>query len=120
MPGRLHDEVVPGLFVQADRRCAGDFDQDRGKAYLQGAARNPRVHAPAVSTHRQGVRPAMNGIHQLPDAERVRQEASDWIARLHSDDATAQDKERFEAWRMKHPHNARAYDELMSTWQRFA
>jgi len=62
----------------------------------------------------------MNDVHQLPDPELVREEASDWIARLQADDVTAEDRIKFDAWRNAHPLNARAYDELMSTWQRFS
>jgi transmembrane sensor len=49
----------------------------------------------------------------------VEQEASEWIARLDADDVTAEDRARFEAWRGAHPRNARAFEELSRTWQRF-
>src|SRR3546814_15764523 len=61
----------------------------------------------------------MSDVHQLPDVEAVRLQASEWIARLNADDVNAEDRVRFEAWRAAHPRNARAYDELMATWPRF-
>src|SRR3546814_14393658 len=61
----------------------------------------------------------MSDVHQLPDVEAVRLQASEWIARLNADDVNAEDRVRFEAWRAAHPRNARAYDELMATWHRF-
>lgn len=62
----------------------------------------------------------MNNLHRLPDSELARQQASDWIARLQADDVAAEDHEKFDTWRAAHPFNARAYEELMSTWQRFS
>lgn len=62
----------------------------------------------------------MSPVHRLPDAEAARVQASEWIARLNADDASADDRARFEAWRAAHPRNARAYEELTATWQRFA
>lgn len=62
----------------------------------------------------------MSPVHRLPDAETARLEASAWIARLNADDAGADDRARFEAWRSAHPRNARAYEELAATWHRFA
>lgn len=62
----------------------------------------------------------MSNIHQFPDADAARQEASDWLARLHADDFSADDRARFEVWRSASPSNARAYDEMAETWQRFA
>lgn len=62
----------------------------------------------------------MSDIHHLPSIEQAEREASEWIARLQADDATDQDRVRFEAWRRAHPRHARAYDELMTTWRQFA
>ncbi|MDH5823907.1 FecR domain-containing protein [Luteimonas sp. RD2P54] len=62
----------------------------------------------------------MNEVHRLPSVQRARREASEWIARLQSDDVTQQEREQFEAWRSAHPRHVVAYDDLMSTWQRFA
>jgi transmembrane sensor len=61
----------------------------------------------------------MADVHRLPSARKVEQEASDWIARLDADDVTVEDRARFEAWRCAHPCNARAFEELSKTWQRF-
>src|SRR3546814_10923287 len=61
----------------------------------------------------------MSDVHQLPDVEAVRLQASEWIARLNADDVHAEDRVRFEAWRAAHPRNARAYEDLMATWHRF-
>jgi len=59
-------------------------------------------------------------VHQLPDPGEIEREASEWIARLNGDDVSAEDRARFEAWRSRHPLNARSYEELSATWQRFA
>ena len=61
----------------------------------------------------------MSEVHQLPDIESARREASEWIARLNADDCSAEDYARFDAWRTAHPRHAQAYDELAATWQRF-
>ena len=59
----------------------------------------------------------MGKIHRLPSAEQAEREASEWLARLQADDATADDRARFVAWREAHPLNAKAYDELSATWK---
>ena len=64
--------------------------------------------------------PIVTDVHQLPDPGEIEREASGWIARLNGDDVSAEDRARFEAWRSRHPLNARAYEELSATWQRFA
>lgn len=61
----------------------------------------------------------MADVHRLPDERAVTEEASRWIARLHSDDVTAEDHARFGTWRNAHPMHARAFDELAGTWNRF-
>jgi transmembrane sensor len=61
----------------------------------------------------------MSDVHQLPDPEQIEREASEWIARLNADDLSADDRARFEAWRSRHPLNARTYEELSATLQRF-
>jgi len=61
----------------------------------------------------------MADVHRLPDASEVEREASEWIARLNADDVSADDRARFEVWRVAHPLHARAYDELSATWQQF-
>ena len=62
----------------------------------------------------------MADIHRLPDERQVLQKASEWMARLQAEDATAEDRARFEAWRDAHPLHRRTFDELASTWSRFA
>ena len=47
-------------------------------------------------------------------------QASEWIARLNSDDVSAEDRARFEVWRQRHPRHARAYAELSATWHEIA
>ena len=62
------------------------------------------------------------GVQQAavaPVLAKIEREASEWIARLNADDASADDRARFEAWRGRHPLNARAYEELSATLQRF-
>ena len=59
----------------------------------------------------------MGEIHRLPSADEAEREASEWVARLQADDVTADDRARFAAWREAHPLNAKAYDELSTTWR---
>lgn len=61
----------------------------------------------------------MGDLHQLPDVREAEREASEWIARLHADDTSADDRSRFEAWRAAHPQRAEAYARLMGTWRQF-
>lgn len=61
----------------------------------------------------------MNDVHHLPSIEDAERQASEWIARLQADDVSADDRARFEAWRDAHTRHARAYEELMGTWQQF-
>jgi transmembrane sensor len=61
----------------------------------------------------------VSDVRQLPDPGEIEREASEWIARLNGDDVSADDRARFEAWRRRHPLNARTYEELSATWQRF-
>ncbi|WP_175597186.1 FecR family protein [Peristeroidobacter soli] len=61
----------------------------------------------------------MSEVHRLPSVEEAEREASDWIARLQSDDVSAEDYARFEEWRRASARHARAYDELMGTWREF-
>jgi transmembrane sensor len=58
----------------------------------------------------------MGKVHKLPDSATTEREASDWIARMHADDVSADDRERFEAWLRAHPCNEKAYAELLATW----
>ena len=57
----------------------------------------------------------MSRIHRFPDAARAEQEACEWVARLHADDVTAEDRAQFEAWVAKHPLHARAYQAVCGT-----
>jgi transmembrane sensor len=61
----------------------------------------------------------MADVHQLPTLRKVEQEASEWIARLEADDATPEDRARFEAWKRAHPLNSRAFEDVQQSWQRF-
>jgi transmembrane sensor len=58
----------------------------------------------------------MAEIHRLPNPEATEREASDWFARMNADDVTAADRASFEAWLRMHPCNAKAYGELIGTW----
>jgi transmembrane sensor len=58
----------------------------------------------------------MAEVHRLPNPEATEREASDWFARLNADDVTAADRARFETWLRMHPANAKAYGELIGTW----
>ncbi|HTP39066.1 MAG TPA: FecR domain-containing protein [Steroidobacteraceae bacterium] len=62
----------------------------------------------------------MAELHRLPDLKRIELEASEWIARLRADDASAEDLSQFEAWRAAHALHARAYAEMEQTWSRIA
>jgi transmembrane sensor len=61
----------------------------------------------------------MADAHHLPDTDRVEREASDWIARLNSDDPTADDSAGCDAWRAAHPRHSRTFDEMCATWRTF-
>ena len=59
----------------------------------------------------------MGEVHRLPNPEETEREASDWFARMHADDVTADDRTRFEAWLHAHSSNVKAYAELTGTWK---
>jgi len=59
----------------------------------------------------------MAEVHRIPSRDEAEREASEWIARLNADDASAEDRARFEIWRNAHPQHARAYEALSVTWQ---
>src|SRR5438876_1055487 len=59
----------------------------------------------------------MGEIHRLPNPEDTEREAGDWFARMNADDATADDRARFEAWLRARSCNAKAYAELCATWK---
>ncbi|GJE34044.1 FecR family protein [Methylobacterium oxalidis] len=48
----------------------------------------------------------------------VYEAAAEWVARLSSSDATAEDREAFEAWRVADPRHAEAYAELDELWRK--
>jgi ferric-dicitrate binding protein FerR (iron transport regulator) len=58
----------------------------------------------------------MGEVHRLPNPQVTEREASDWFARLNADDVTAEDHAQFEVWVAAHPCNAKAYAELLGTW----
>jgi transmembrane sensor len=58
----------------------------------------------------------MSTVRQMPDRGKAEEEASAWIARLHADDVTQEDRSRFAAWRDSDPAKARAYEQLAATW----
>jgi transmembrane sensor len=59
----------------------------------------------------------MGDVHRLPSVDDAEREASAWLARMHADDVTADDRIRFEVWLGAHACNAKAYAELSATWQ---
>jgi ferric-dicitrate binding protein FerR (iron transport regulator) len=48
--------------------------------------------------------------------DQTTRESSEWIARLNADDASNDDRARFEQWHNSHPDRARSYAELHATW----
>src|ERR1700738_3768437 len=59
----------------------------------------------------------MGKVHRLPSTYATEREASEWFARMNSDDVTADDRIRFEAWLRASSCNAKAYEELSATWR---
>jgi transmembrane sensor len=62
----------------------------------------------------------MADIRRFPDSSRIEREAADWIARLHAQDVSAEDRARFAAWRAAHPSHARTYDGMAAAWRAFS
>lgn len=62
----------------------------------------------------------MADVHRLPNVKEVEREASEWIARLNADEVSGDDRTRFEAWQHAHPLHAQTYEQLQTTWRRFA
>src|SRR5262245_25935600 len=58
----------------------------------------------------------MGDLHRLPNPADTARAASDWFARMNADDVTAEDRARFDAWLRAHASHAKAYDELVTTW----
>lgn len=61
----------------------------------------------------------MADVHKWPDVDRVKDEASRWVVRLHAGDVSANDKSQFEAWCNAHPLHMRTYEEISATWQEY-
>src|SRR5882757_3120071 len=59
----------------------------------------------------------MGEVHSLPNPGDTEREASDWFARMNADDATADDRARFETWLRAYSCNEKAYAELTATWK---
>lgn len=51
---------------------------------------------------------------------RIRAECRDWLALLHSGDASDDDRARFDVWLQADHHHRRAYDQLQLIWQDIA
>jgi len=58
----------------------------------------------------------MGEVCRLPNPAQTEREASDWFARMKSEDVSADDHARFAVWLRAHACNAKAYDELAATW----
>ena len=61
----------------------------------------------------------MADAHHLPDTDQVEREASEWIARLHADAPTPDDRANCEAWLAQHPWHTRTYEEMCTIWHTF-
>ena len=57
----------------------------------------------------------MNGVEEDARGQRLKQEASAWLARLRA--GGRQDQEAFEDWYAADPDHADAYDRLLDSWQ---
>lgn len=60
----------------------------------------------------------MSKVHDIREAKSTTQQASDWVAMLASEDASAEDRERCAAWLKEDPANQTAFDELNHTLSR--
>lgn len=60
----------------------------------------------------------MSKVHDIREAKSTTQQASDWVALLASEDASAEDRERCAAWLKEDPANQTAFDELNHTLSR--
>lgn len=61
----------------------------------------------------------MADVLPLQSAKRAEREAGEWIARLTAEDATAEDRARFETWKRADPRNAQAFEDLSRIWTRY-
>lgn len=62
----------------------------------------------------------MADMHRLRSQWEVEREASEWIARLHSEDVNEADRSGFEAWRRADARNGRTYEDMLHTWQQLS
>jgi transmembrane sensor len=62
----------------------------------------------------------MADMHRIRSQWEVEREASEWIARLQSEDASEADRSAFEAWRRADLRNARTYEDMLRTWTQLA
>lgn len=62
----------------------------------------------------------MSEVTEFPDLGKVQREASDWLVRLNRETVSADDLADFECWVTSSKLNAKAYEELSVTWNRFA
>ena len=60
----------------------------------------------------------MSKVHDIREAKSTTQQASEWVALLASEDASAEDRERCTAWLNEDPANQAAFDELNHTLNR--
>src|SRR4051812_7240793 len=118
MSRRLHAAHLPRVLLQGSGGAPGNLGQDRRKAHLAGHSRNEQLsEGPVQRSEEASWRTSIMGeIHRLPDIGKTEREAADWFARLNADDATADDRARFEAWLHTTVYNEKAYAELCATW----
>jgi len=57
-------------------------------------------------------------VHRIRNQRDAEREASVWHARLNADEISAADRAEFETWRAAYPQNARAFDDVSTTWRR--
>lgn len=57
----------------------------------------------------------MKTIHRLPNRATAEKEAGAWIARLHADDTSPEDLERFKDWCEAHSSHARLFEEMAAS-----
>lgn len=55
-------------------------------------------------------------MHPLPVEITISNEAIEWFSRLHSGQATPEDRSRFEDWRRQSPLHAKAYADVERFW----
>lgn len=55
-------------------------------------------------------------MHPIPVEITISNEAIEWFSRLHSGQATPEDRSRFENWRRQSPLHAKAYADVEKFW----